>query len=69
MTKAERNRAIAKQVDEILQKHFEGERCGFVIAFTEPPHYLEASYVSNVKRKDGLDILQSGAGQLRARQN
>lgn len=55
-------------IEAILQRHFKC-RPGFAIAFTFPPEYKDAHWITNVSRADGAKLFRETAEKMIAETN
>lgn len=59
---------LAKDLEAVFVRHF-GEKPAMAIAFTLPPTYDEAHWVTNVRREDGIRLFASTAEKMLSKTN
>ncbi len=61
---------LSKEIEALVMKHFDlKDRPALAIAFTLPPEYLEVRWVTNVSRRDGIELLEGTAEKMRSQLN
>lgn len=60
---------LAKDLESVFEKHFDGDRPAMAVAFTLPPDYDQAHWVTNVDRANGIKLFAMTAEKMQSRIN